>query len=41
MAVERLLGPYDVRRTRYNPVAVTEMKEGSVSSTGSRTVHYL
>ena len=29
---------YDVRRTRYSPVAVTEVKEGSVSSTGTRTV---
>jgi len=27
-----------VRRTRYSPVAVTEVKEGSVSSTGTRTV---
>ena len=26
---------YDVRRTRYSPVAVTEVKDGSVSSTGS------
>ena len=25
---------YDERRTRYSPVAVTEVKEGSVSSTG-------
>jgi len=32
---------YDVRGTRYSPVAVTELdevKEGSVSSTGTRTV---
>ena len=29
---------YDVRRTWYSPVAVTEVKEDSVSSTGTRTV---
>ena len=29
---------YDVRRTRYSPVAVTEVKESSVSNTGTRTV---